>query len=156
VAFEIAIAETEDAILATYDMMGQLHPNVQQMEKLDYVRLIRQQQREFGFQLAILKEDDRVNCAAGFRFCRSIAWGKFLYVDDLVTEETCRSRGLGKAMLRWLVETARDAQCDELRLDAATYRHGAQRFYLRERMDIACFHFRLVIEETEPGGHLPA
>jgi GNAT superfamily N-acetyltransferase len=143
---DITIAKMDGEILATYELMKQLRPHVMQPEYLELVRL---QEREVGFQLAVLRDTDRVVCLAGFRFCRSLGWGKFLYVDDLVTDEGCRSRGSGKAMFEWLVQTARAAGCDELRLDSAVYRHAAHRFYLRERMDIACFNFRLVINGYE-------
>ncbi len=138
--FEIKIAETDEAILATYPIMKQLRPNV---AKKDYLRYIKLQHEELDFRLAALRENGRVICVAGFRACRSLGWGKFLYVDDLVTGELQRSKGAGKAMLKWLVNYARKQKCDELRLDSALHRHEAHRFYLRERMDIACFNFRL-------------
>ncbi len=136
----IQIAATDDEILATYAVMSQLRPHIQES---DYLRLVKSQQAEVGFQLAALTEDGRIICVAGFRLCRSLGWGKYLYVDDLVTDEERRSTGAGKAMFDWLVAYARSQQCDELRLDSAVERHEAHRFYLRERMDIACFHFRL-------------
>jgi GNAT superfamily N-acetyltransferase len=142
--FDITIAETDAEILATYDVMSQLRPHVGQS---DYLALVRLQQSEVGFQLAFLRKDDRVACVAGFRFCRSLGWGKYLYVDDLVTDEIWRSHGFGKAMFDWLVNLARKTQCDELRLDSAVSRHDAHRFYLRERMDIVCIHFRLALEK---------
>ena len=122
--------------------MSQLRPGIQQSE---YVRLVRLQESEVGFQLASLREDDQVVCVAGFRFCRSLGWGKYLYVDDLITDETRRSRGAGEAMFNWLLERARNAECGELRLDSALWRNEAHRFYLRERMDIICFHFRRAV-----------
>lgn len=144
-AFEITVADTDAEILATYEVMSQLRPNV---PRPDYLRLIRLQQSEVGFRLASLRDDAGITCVAGFRFCRSLGWGKFLYIDDLITDEARRSRGAGKAMFEWLVEYARKAQCDEVRLDSALWRNEAHRFYLRERMDIACFNFRLGL----PGG----
>ncbi len=136
----IQIAATDDEIRATYTVMSQLRPHIRDS---DYLRLVKLQQAEVGFQLATLTEDGRIICVAGFRLCRSLGWGKYLYVDDLVTDEEQRSTGAGKAMFDWLVAYARSQQCDELRLDSALERRGAHRFYLRERMDIACFHFRL-------------
>jgi GNAT superfamily N-acetyltransferase len=140
-AFDITLAETDADILATYDVMSQLRPDI---PRSDYLRLVRLQESEVGFQLASLRDDDaRIISVAGFRLCRSLGWGKFLYVDDLVSDQTRRSRGAGRAMFQWLVESAQKAGCDELRLDSALWRNEAHRFYLRERMDIACFNFRL-------------
>lgn len=140
----IQIATTDDEVLATYDVMRQLRPHV---ERSDYLPLVRQQQREVDYRLAALTVGERTTSVAGFRICRSLGWGKFLYVDDLVTDEASRSTGAGKAMFDWLVAYAREHGCGELRLDSAVYRHGAHRFYLRERMDIACFHFKLDVAD---------
>jgi|ERR1035437_345466 GNAT superfamily N-acetyltransferase len=147
-SWNITIAVTDAEILATHDLIGQLHPHLRPMQQGDYLRTVRRQEAELGFQLAVLREGEGIVCVAGFRFSRSLGWGRFLYVDDLVTNEGFRSQGAGKAMFAWLVEKARQAHCD-LRLDCALHRHDAHRFYLRERMDIACFHFRLGL--NEPG-----
>jgi GNAT superfamily N-acetyltransferase len=140
VKFTIEYAETDKAIIDTYSVVKQLRPGIL---KKDYLRRVKLQRAELGFRLAALSENGQITCVAGFRICRSLGWGKFLYVDDLVTDGKRRSNGAGKAMLKWLVELARKERCDEVRLDSAVYRHEAHRFYLRERMDIACFNFRL-------------
>lgn len=139
---KIQIAKTDQEILATYPVMKQLRPNVL---KTEYLELVKKQQTEVGFRLAALYEDGQITCVAGFRVSRSLGWGRYLYVDDLVTAKRRRSKGDGKAMFKWLVKQARNLQCGELRLDSALERHQAHRFYLRERMDIVCFHFRLTL-----------
>lgn len=142
--FQIQIATGDKDILDTYPVMRQLRPHI---KRSLYLGLVRQQEKEVRFQLASLKANGKIACVAGFRLCRSLGWGKYLYVDDLVTDEKTRSKGAGKAMFAWLVRYARRHKCDELRLDSAVYRHGAHRFYLRERMDIACFNFRLPLND---------
>ena len=138
--FKVQKAKSDSDILATFPVMRQLRPH---LKKSSYVSAVRQQQEEVRFQLASLLMEGQVVSVAGFRLCRSLGWGKYLYVDDLVTDETHRSSGAGRRLFRWLVAYAKAERCDELRLDSAVYRHGAHRFYLRERMDIACFNFRL-------------
>jgi GNAT superfamily N-acetyltransferase len=140
---QVQIAEADTDILRTYNVMRQLRPGV---EASQYVRLVRCQMLEMGFRLASLTNDTEVICVAGFRICLSLGWGRYLYVDDLVTDERHRSSGAGSVMFDWLLEFARKNSCGELRLDSAVERHGAHRFYLRKRMDIACFNFRLKVE----------
>ncbi len=48
---------------------------------------------------------------------------------------------MGAALLRELERRARDAGCAVVDLDSGVQRHGAHRFYLRERMDITSHHF---------------
>lgn len=136
----IRIARDDRAIRDTFAVMRQLRPS---LRRSTYVRLVKLQRKEVRFQLAALKKTGRVVAVAGFRLCRSLGWGKYLYIDDLVTDSPHRSGRFGTVLLHWLVDFARRHGCVEVRLDSALYRHGAHRFYLRERFDIACFHFRL-------------
>lgn len=147
-AHKIEVMQTDGEILETYDVMSQLRPNV---ARSDYLAVVRLQEEEVGFRLAALRDGGRIACVAGFRVCRSLGWGRFLYVDDLVTDNRLRSTGAGRAMFTWLVDQARKEGCGQLRLDSAVWRHRAHRFYLRERMNIDCFHFRLDIDgSNEP------
>ena len=135
----IETAVTDEQIRSTHCLMKQLRPHIQES---DYLRLVKMQREESGYQLATLTENGQLVCLAGLRISHSLAWGKYLYVDDLVTDERQRSQGDGKVMIDWLVEYARKNQCTELHLDSGVQRHEAHRFYLRERMDITCYHFR--------------
>jgi GNAT superfamily N-acetyltransferase len=63
----------------------------------------------------------------------------------VVTDEAARSRGHGGALLAWLVDQARSADCRSLELDSGVQRFDAHRFYLTNRMAISAHHFRLVL-----------
>lgn len=81
--------------------------------------------------------------AAGFRLGENLAWGRFLYVDDLATRPDSLGRGHGGALMRWLEAEARRAGCDELHLDSGVgpEREAAHRLYFRHHMRIASYHF---------------
>jgi GNAT superfamily N-acetyltransferase len=98
---------------------------------------------ESGYRLAYVEDASRVAAVAGFRILECLAWGKFLYVDDLVTDEGSRSKGHGRELLRWLAAHAREKGCAELHLDSGVQRFGAHRFYLSRRMEIRSHHFVL-------------
>ncbi len=142
---QIRRADSDEDILGTYQLMRQLHERVRKLGIKDYLALVRTQERETGYHLCYLTENEKVICAAGFRSCRSLGWGKYLYVDDLVTDERYRSTGVGKKMLDWLIAQGRAEGCDELRLDCRVDRYAAHRFYFREHMNIMCFHFQLPV-----------
>jgi GNAT superfamily N-acetyltransferase len=84
-----------------------------------------------------------VRAVAGFRIAEFLAWGRILYVDDLVTASAQRSRGHGQALFDWLVARARANGCAQLHLDSGVQRFDAHRFYLRQRMSITSHHFAL-------------
>jgi GNAT superfamily N-acetyltransferase len=92
--------------------------------------------------VAVLADDDvTVLGVAGWRIIDTTAMLRKLYVDDLVTAESARSTGVGAALLAELRTRATAAGCGYLDLDSGVHRHGAHRFYLRERMDIVSHHF---------------
>jgi GNAT superfamily N-acetyltransferase len=135
---DIRIAAVDADIASTYAVMRQLRPHVSEN---DYVPLVKKLQQG-GFVLAFLQEGGVVRAAAGFRMTDSLAWGHHVYVHDLVSDETTRSAGHGKALLDWVERYAKEHGCTQLHLDSGVQRHGAHRFYLRERMDITCYHFQ--------------
>lgn len=136
----IKVATEPHEIEATFDVVRQLRPH---LRAEDYVTTVNRLMQD-GFRLAALTDEGGVvRAVAGYRFGESLAWGRYLYVDDLVTDESSRSRGSGGLLLRWLKEEATRAGCRELHLDSGVQRHGAHRFYLRERMDIVAYHFKL-------------
>ena len=133
----IRIAATNDDIARCFPVMAQLRPHLTPDEFLTRVR----RQMEAGYRLALIEENGSVNSVAGYRILENLAWGRFLYVDDLVTDEAARSQGHGKALLAWLTERARQEGCAQLHLDSGHHRKDAHRFYLREGMDLASYHF---------------
>jgi GNAT superfamily N-acetyltransferase len=130
-----------EQIGATFKVMRELRPHLTAAAYVDQVQLMMSQ----GYRLLAVEDDGEVTAVAGFRLLTSLAFGKFLYVDDLVTSEGHRSRGAGKLLLDRLKAEARAQGCAELHLDSGVQRHAAHRFYLRERMDITCYHFRVVL-----------
>ncbi len=121
--------------------MRQLRPHLREEEYLEVVHRLRRS----GYRLAFVAEGGEVQGVAGFRVIEFLAYGKFLYVDDLVTTENARSRGYGKRMLDWLVGVAREEGCWSLQLDSGVQRHDAHRFYFREGMKISSYHFSMAL-----------
>ena len=130
-------AETDEEILACYDVMAELRPRVARESFLPTVRAL---ERE-GLRLACVREGGRVVAVAGYRVSSNLFSGKHLYVDDLVTADAERSKGHGKALLAWLRARAVAEDCDEFHLDSGVQRKRAHAFYLREGMELAAYHF---------------
>ncbi len=136
----IVIAKTPDEIRRCFPVMRELRTHFDDAEK--FVERVLHQQGE-GYLLAFLEAEDEVRAVAGYRFLESLFSGKFLYVDDLVTRASDRSRGFGGQLLDWLVEQARTNNCENLELDSGVQRFDAHRFYLLKRMNISSYHFRI-------------
>jgi GNAT superfamily N-acetyltransferase len=130
-------ATTEVEVSATFPIMSQLRLH---LEEEEYLEVVRRLQRS-GYRLVFANEEGEVRCVSGVRVIEFLAYGRFLYVDDLVTAEDARSEGQGKRMLDWLVGVALEEGCSTLQPDSGVQRHGAHRFYFREGMKISSYHF---------------
>jgi GNAT superfamily N-acetyltransferase len=102
------------------------------------------QQREAGYRIAYVESDGEILCVAGFVVGIKLAWGKHIYVDDLITAESHRSKGAGTEMISWLKSHARQLGCNQLHLDSGVQRFSAHRFYLREGFNIGSHHFSII------------
>lgn len=138
----IALAEDQLAVARCFPVMAQLRPHLTEAAYLAAV----ERQRSEGYQLLFLEADGAVRAVAGFRLMEMLAYGKTLYVDDLVTDAAQRSKGYGEALLDWLTEYARTQDCDLLHLDSGVQRFDAHRFYFTQRMWISAYHFSLKLK----------
>jgi len=94
-----------------------------------------------GGRMSIATHRGEVAGLAVYRMHENTAAGRLLYVDDLVTDERCRSEGVGRTVLSYLERKARTAGLDTLSLDSGVQRDQAHKFYFREGMIAAAFHF---------------
>ena len=133
----IKIAHTAQEITASYPVLEQQRTHLIIESFVDQV----QDLIAHGYILAYLEDRGQVVSVAGFKIDRNLYAGKHLYVEDLVTLDTMRSRGYGEAMMDWLLDYARNHQCQVLHLDSGVQRFAAHRFYLKQRMDIVSHHF---------------
>lgn len=94
-----------------------------------------------GAEMAVALDGGRVVGLTVFRVIEKTFSGRELYCDDLVTDEGARSRGAGKAMIAYMEGVARARGCDTFALDSGCQRQQAHKFYFREGLVVAAFHF---------------
>lgn len=137
---DIALAVSEAEIARCFPVMRQLRPQFTAVD--EFVARIRRQQAQ-GYRLARLAQGRAVVACAGFRLGENLAEGRYLYVDDLVTDDAQRSAGHGRTLLHWLIAQARIEGCQSFTLDSGTWRTRAHAFYRREGLEQPSLHFRL-------------
>jgi GNAT superfamily N-acetyltransferase len=130
-------ADTDREIADCYDVMAELRPHVTREQ---FLPLVRSMQAD-GYRLACIHDDGRVVAVAGYRFGTNLFAGRHLYVDDLVTADSERSKGHGRELLAWLWALATESGCDNFHLDSGVQRKRAHAFYLREGMELSSYHF---------------
>ena len=94
-----------------------------------------------GGRMIVAAAGERVAGVAVWRILLRTHSPQDLYVDDLVTDNLQRSTGIGRAMLGWLENRARELGCSQLCLDSGTHRQQAHKFYFREGLTVTAFHF---------------
>jgi GNAT superfamily N-acetyltransferase len=94
-----------------------------------------------GGRMVVAVQDERVVGVAVWRFLENTFAGRHVYLDDLVTDEACRSAGVGHALLAHCEQIARELDCVDFDLDSGVQRGAAHRFYFREGYVIGAYHF---------------
>ncbi len=127
-----------------FEAMRALRPHYSDQHA--WVRHVDEVQRPEGYRLvgAFEEGEEAAVAVAGFRLGHSLAWGRFLYVDDLSTLPAGRRRGHGRRLLGWLEQEARRLGCEQFHLDSGVgpERANAHRLYFGSGMRIAAYHFQ--------------
>ncbi len=90
--------------------MVQLRPH---LSEYDFFKRVKQQQKT-GYSLVYLEEQDAIKAVAGFRILEKLSDRQILYIDDLITDASQRSRGYGSALLDWLIDYAKSLNCSSV------------------------------------------
>ena len=96
-----------------------------------------------GYQILAAYQPEEIVACIGFRFLIILAWGKILYIDDLITTEQNRSKGYGKILLDHVIQIARKRLCKEVHLDTGYARHAAHKIYLKQGFEFVAHHLAL-------------
>ena len=135
-------AKDEDEILKCFDLMKVLRENIYAESFVSEI----QEQMQDGFELYYLIKNNAILSLAGCKISKNLAWGKHLYISDLISNESERSLGYGKDLLDYLKDYANSEGCTEVHLDSGVQRFQAHKFYLREGFKIASHHCSYKIE----------
>jgi GNAT superfamily N-acetyltransferase len=143
---ELAPSETHLA----YEAMRELRPNIG--TETEFAARVNDVQRPAGYRIVASFDDGEpaAAAAAGFHIRDMLAWGHYLYVEDLVTRRAARRGGHATLLLDWVRVEAEHRGCDSLQLDSGSQRHDAHRLYLARGYRITGFHFGQLLGDA-PG-----
>lgn len=129
--------------MACFDVMQQLRPQLKSPEDLLAVVAL---QRVQGYRLLAVWDHGKPVALAGYRRLDNLIHGRFIYVDDLITDSAGRGRRWGARLLAELRELGRAENCDRLVLDTALGNALAQRFYFRAGLLARGLHFSMELK----------
>jgi GNAT superfamily N-acetyltransferase len=133
----VRAAEREDEVRACWPAFKELRPHI--ASEAEFLARWRAQTPE-GYRIVFVADGAEVAAAAGYRPMTTLAWGRILYVDDLVAREPHRGKGFGTAILKFIQDEARRGGLDAVHLDTGYQRHLAHRSYLRNGFRLDCHH----------------
>ena len=136
--------DDEDGVRRCYTVMAQLRPHLASEE--DFVARWRRQVTD-GYRLLALLDGARVVALAGYRLQENLVHGRFLYVDDLVTDASLRGGGHGGKLMARLEQEARALGCGKLVLDTPLSNSLAHRFYFRSGLLATALRFNIAITQ---------
>jgi GNAT superfamily N-acetyltransferase len=138
----ILVARTVEQLRACYPVFKELRPHFEEEAFLEQAR----NQQKKGYNIAFIAVQEKVVCVAGYRVSESLARGRFLYIDDLVTVAACQKQGHASQLLDWLVRLATELQCRSVRLDSGIERKSAHQFYGNRKMTFVSRHYALPLK----------
>jgi GNAT superfamily N-acetyltransferase len=117
-----------------------VHRQLRPLLPADYTVKMARVLKDARISLAV--KGDTVLGLAVYRFYENTFDGLKFYIDDLVTDETHRSEGVGHVLIKHLDSVARKLGASGLVLDSGTQRTQAHKFYFREGFVIPAFNFK--------------
>jgi GNAT superfamily N-acetyltransferase len=141
-SLEITELETSE-FEESYSVMRQLRGHIASDA---YPKLL-EEMHSGGYRLFAARDGGRIVALAGVGFGVNLYYGRYLWVYDLITAESERSRGHGRALLAYLEDLARSGGCDTIALSSALHRKDAHRFYEEKAgFDRAGYSFRKALK----------
>ena len=106
---------------------------------------VNNEQRAAGYRLLGIFEEGKNNAVAvcGFRITTTLAFGRHIVIDDLVTVPQTRGRGYCTHLLQAVVDIAESQNIAQIHthVSVGSERADAHRMYLKHGFEINAHHF---------------
>ncbi len=116
---------TEQQWKEAYPVMNELRTH---LTEEDYLQLVRDMVPQ-GYRMFALYDNGKIVALTGIIQLVNFYNMKHIYVYDLITKESERSRGYGEKLLFYIHQLARDLGCHSVALSSGLQRLDAHRFY---------------------------
>ena len=141
----IRIARTEADLRQCLPALLALRPHLDETTAL---AMLQEQQAHEQYQVAFVDAGDYPAPAViTYRRLTLLFSGKTIYIDDLSTLPDGRGKGYAGALLDFVIDQARQLNCQTVSLDSGhgANRTDAHRLYLNKRFLISSHHFSMTL-----------
>jgi GNAT superfamily N-acetyltransferase len=122
------VVRTKADLERCYPIMKELRPHLSFEE---YISIYDQSHASDGYEIIALENNGKLLAVMGYRFLSDYVRGKHVYIDDLVSTESERSKGLGAELLKFAEDVAAKEGCNSLRLCTGIENDRGVKFYDR-------------------------
>ncbi|QTD43504.1 GNAT family N-acetyltransferase [Sporosarcina sp. Te-1] len=106
--------------------MKQLRPH---LHESSYFELVMAAKESDGYKMYALFDDHTMVAVTGFKPMVTLSSGRFVWICDLVTDQTIRSKGYGEKLLTFVQDWAKEKKYGCVSLSSGLERTDAHRFY---------------------------
>ncbi|MFC4807812.1 GNAT family N-acetyltransferase [Paenibacillus sp. GCM10023250] len=133
---------TESEWLEGFPVMKELRTHLCRRTYLEFLRTMTAD----GYRLFALYDGREIAALAGISIVTNFYFGKHVFVYDLVTKASGRSKGFGKKLLAQIHQYAKDNGCGAVALGSEMSNVDAHRFYeAKMGYEKAAYSFMLVL-----------
>ncbi|PZE19632.1 GNAT family N-acetyltransferase [Paenibacillus xerothermodurans] len=134
--YEIQELTAQDEWLEAFPVMHELRTH---LDENAYLELLYKMADE-GYKMFALFNDTNILAVTGVIIRTNFYDGRHVFVYDLVTYPSERSKGYGELLLTYIEQWAKEHGCEKLALDSGVQRIDAHRFY-ENRMGFGKFSY---------------
>ena len=130
---------SEDQWKEAFPILNQLRTDLSLGKYLDLLKVMTLE----GYHLIALYTENKIVALAGIHMNINFYNQRFVFINDLVTDSSNRSKGYGEKLLEYIHDWARGKGAQYISLESGIQRKEAHRFY-EEKMKYEkwCYSFR--------------
>jgi GNAT superfamily N-acetyltransferase len=128
---------TVEEMMATYEVLTELYPSLTREEYINELTFMIQH----NYTQVVVLENERILGLSGVWIGNKLWCGKYLEIDNIVVSEKTRSKGVGKMIVDYLEEKAKNLGCNMMALDSYTSNFKAHKFFYNQGFSPKGFHF---------------
>ena len=140
---KVSFAKIEKEVTDCFNIISELRPHLTQDE---FITKVKRMSKTTGYELVYL-DDFGIKAVAGIKISEWLHSGRYLEIEELVTDKNSRSKGYGGALFDWILEYAKQNECAQIRLVSGVSRDNAHKFYSNKGMIFEAKYFSLNIEK---------
>jgi GNAT superfamily N-acetyltransferase len=129
-------AKSEQDILLCVPLLQQLYgTNLTSKDVLDFCG------RNPDYNLRYIMKGNQVISLVGYRIGEGISRGKFMLIEEIVTDSNYRDHGYGATLMNSLKDIASQEHCLRIDMDIDTQNHRGHKFLMQNDIILQAFHF---------------